>query len=370
MSTLKVEVVRVDDVQPHPNADRLEIATVKGWQCVVGKGDFEKGGQAFYFPIDSVLPDVALSFLFANSKIKPPSRIKTIKIRGAISQGLLSRCCPVDEKRQIYAYDFKVGDDVTERLGVTKYEPPASALPNGYGVKNPQRKAAENPHFQKYTDLEHLKNHPNVFSEGELVVMHEKIHGTNFRAGWVPMQVDTFWKKVKKFIGLLPEWEFVYGSRNVQLQSKKQYGGYYADNVYAKIVEQYKLDEKLGAGEVLYGEIYGDGIQKGYTYGCKPGEQRLAAFDLQVDGKYVDYGAFYVKMHYLAIPMAPLVGSGTFRKEEAMKLAKGESVLSPSEPIREGIVIRPIHEQTCYLGRKILKLVSDEYLLRDNSDFH
>lgn len=370
MSTLKVEVVRVDDVQPHPNADRLEIATVKGWQCVVGKGQFKAGNHAFYFPIDSVLPEGLLSYLFADSKIKPPSRIKTIKIRGAISQGLLAGKCPVSESMYIDAECFPVGDDVTEELGVTKYEPPASALPNGYGVKNPQRKAEENPHFLKYTDLEHLKNHPNLFSEGEPVVMREKIHGTNFRAGWVPMQVDTFWKKVKKFIGLLPEWEFVYGSRNVQLQSKKQYSGYYADNVYAKIVEQYKLDEKLNAGEVLYGEIYGDGIQKGYTYGCKTGEQRLAAFDLQVGGKYVDDARFYLTMRLYDIPMAPLLYAGPFSKERAINHASGYSYMSPSEPIREGIVIRPIHEQTCYLGRKILKLVSDEYLLRDNSDFH
>src|SRR5688572_2429673 len=91
MTDFAVEVVKIDEIMPHPNADRLELARVKGWIMVVGKDQFKTGEPAVFFPIDSVLPFELEAALFAESKIRPKGgRIRTTKIRGVISQGLLA----------------------------------------------------------------------------------------------------------------------------------------------------------------------------------------------------------------------------------------------------------------------------------------
>ena len=155
MSTLKVEVVAIDKIEKHPNADRLDLAHVKGWQCVTSKGRFTSGEKAVYFPIDSILPESLESSLFPlDSKIKlEKHRIKTIKIRGAISQGLL---CSLEELG--LRANLAIGVDLTAKLDVTKYEPPVRAQMRG--ASQASRKQV-NPNFNKYTEIENFKNYPN-----------------------------------------------------------------------------------------------------------------------------------------------------------------------------------------------------------------
>ena len=278
MSSLKVEVVSVDNISPHPNADRLEMAQVKGWTCVVPKGEFCEGDKAVYFPIDSILPEPLEAKLFRpESKIKlHKHRIKTIKLRGAISQGLLVPLTDLDPT----LLSYQEGDDLAELLGVTKYEPPESGSPQSNC--NQVSKKQVNPSFYKYTDIENYKNYCSLFTNGELVWVLEKIHGSNFRAGWVKSHPSTLWKKILNWFGWLPKYEFVYGSHNVQLQDHWANNGFYeksiGKNIYWEAVEKYDLKHVLKPGDVVYGEIYGDGIQKGYLYDCKPGEQKLAVF--------------------------------------------------------------------------------------------
>jgi RNA ligase (TIGR02306 family) len=354
MSTFAVEVVKIDDIQPHPNADRLEIATMKGWQCVVGKGSFHPGDLCVYIPIDAVLPEDVMNTLFEGAKIKPSSRVKTIKLRGAISQGIAAQLVALG------VGDAELGDDVGEYLGITKYEPPAASFQAGAAKAGPKQ---VNPNFRKYTSIENAKNYKDkVFEEGELVIVTEKIHGTNFRAGYVPFYADTLWKKVKKFLHLAPKYEFVYGSHNVQLKG----GG----NVYADIVEKYRLRENLAEGEVVYGEIFGDGIQKGYNYGLTNGERQLVLFDIMVDGEYLSPVAFKVRADQWLRPTVPVLYKGPFNFDKIKSLTAGPSVLAPAQKVREGVVCKPVEESSTFIGRKVLKFISDEYLLRDQTDFH
>lgn len=363
MSTLKVEVVEVEEVLDHPNADRLEIVKVKGWYCVVGKEQYNVGDLAVYFPIDSIIPQELEEKIFGpDSKIRlSKSRVRTIKIRQAISQGLLVSFDTLGLKPEAK------GSDLTSKLGVTKFEPTTPVTMRG---KQTSRKET-NPYFFKYTDIENYKNYPNRFVEGEEVVVTCKIHGSSERAGWVPCVADTWWKKVKQFFGLLPEWDFVYGSRNVQLHNK------FRDNIYAEIVDKYNLKEKLKYGECLYGEVYGDGIQKGYTYGCGPNERKFVAYDLKrgisSDGQtgYVDSDELFKWCEENDVPHVPVLYRGPFNYEKAKALTEGDSVLCPEQKVREGVVIKPEHETYDHMGRKVLKLISDEYLLnKENTDFH
>ncbi len=372
MSDLKVEVVLVDAVEKHPNADRLDIATIKGWQCVVSRGSFKAGDEALYIPIDSILPPEVETKIFGiDAKVKlSKSRVRTIKLRGAISQGLLitldeivSLTHPPDTGQ------FAVGDDLAEELGITKYEPPVK-LGAGSGVQSTSAKRT-NPHFHKYTGIENFKNYPKLFDDEVEIVAHEKIHGTNFRAGWVLFHAYTWWDKIRAFFHLTPKWKFVYGSHNVQLQDKFLYSGFYTKNVYAETVHNYDLEDALEPGEVVYGEIYGSGVQKGYDYGLAEGVRKLVVFDVKVNDRYLNAGELIAFCARLKLPMTPLIFCGNHPGNVTLSnLTEGLSLLGPTPFGREGIVIRPLSEKVTYMGRKILKFKSDTFLLKAEDDIH
>jgi RNA ligase (TIGR02306 family) len=367
LSELRVEVVTVKEIEKHPNADRLELVHIEGWQCISVKGKIKERDEVVYIPIDSILSEKLEEFLFPpESKVKlVKHRVKTIKLRGAISQGLI-----VTQDELITGGFLKKhyppGHDLADQLGITKYEPPEQkTLQFQAGKHAPKKK--KNPNFHEYSDIQNFKWYPHLFCEGEKVAVLEKIHGTNFRAGYVPTHCNTFLKKIKKLLGLLPEYEFVYGSHRVQLQDKLLYTGFYDNNVYLETVLKYDLPKKLKWGEVIYGEVYGDGIQKGYSYGCEPGEHKLVVFDVKLDGTYLDF--FYTYRFCLDrdLPHAPIE---YLKFEDVKKFVDKVSTLSEDQKIREGVVIKPFYETMTYMGRKILKWKSDEFLLTQVDDTH
>lgn len=364
MSTLKVEVVSIDNIYPHANADKLEICQIAGWQCVVPKGEFKAGDKVVYIPIDSILPnDLEVKLFPPESKVKlSKSRVKTIRLRGAISQGLVVSLNELELQDSL-----PVGTDVAEALGITKYEPSTSSQPSIIRGNQIKRKD-QNSNFTKYTDIQNFKHYNQLFEEGEMVYVTEKLHGTSARYGWYPTEVNTLWRKVKKFFGFLPKYEFCYGSRNVQLQ-QKSYTGFYTENVYTKMLDQYDLKFKLPEGYSVYGEVVGPGIQKDYTYGLKEGEHRLYIYDIQIDGKYVNPASFLALCKGLNLETVPVLYIGPYSHELIETLRVGDSTIG-GQKVREGIVIKPLVEQTTYIGRKVLKYLNDEYLLKDQSDFH
>lgn len=379
MSELKVETKVIEKIDVHPNAEKLEIATIMGWQCIVQKDKFKAGDTIVYIPIDSILPEELEKRIFGpDSKIVlHKHRVKTIKIRGMVSQGLvityemagLDRMLPPEV-------------DVTAKLGIKKYEPELPAFQTNMIKGRLASKKEVNPNFHKYTDIGNVKNFVKMFESDEEVVVTEKIHGTNFRAGYVPFVAVTLWEKVKEFFGFAPKFQFVFGSHNVQLQHKMIYDGFYAKNVYAKAVRDYQLDKILGEGEVVYGEIYGDGIQKNYKYGLSDGETKLVIFDIMKDGKYLDWVDFKDTITNLFIKGSgisagkccehpPVLFQGKFKDLNIETIVSGDSVMVPEQKVREGAVIKPVVETKGYTGaRKILKAISPEYLMKDNTDFH
>jgi RNA ligase (TIGR02306 family) len=373
MSTLSVEVKRIVDVQPHPNADRLEMAQIEGWWCVVGKGKFQKGDPCVYFPVDSILPEkLELTLFPPDSKIKLDNhRIKSIRIRQAYSQGLAVPINFLFEYFNTYTLPFSTheGADLTAVLGVSKYAPPPppATMKNGKIVK----KYLINDDFHKYTDIENIRKYLKWFNEDDIVVAHEKIHGTNYRVGWVPNKANTTWKKFLNFFGLLPKYEFCFGSRNLQLtlsghKSIMSRNPFVPKNAYERITIQGNFKQLLKPGEVLYGEIYGPDIQKGYHYGLKSPQLGFAAFDVEKDGRFLSDDELEEFCNERGIPRVPKLYEGKFNLEELLKLTKGNSIMVPSQKIMEGIVVRPKNEVADVRGRKIAKLISEEYSLRDD----
>jgi RNA ligase (TIGR02306 family) len=244
------------------------------------------------------------------------------------------------------------------------------------GKQTPKRHC--HPMFSKYTDINHLKKYWNAFSEGEEVYITEKIHGTNFRCGWVPFVPRTLWQKVKNIFGLNNSHEFVYGSHNVQLMDGgKKTKDAFAENVYKRIVKQHHLEKKVPLGQLWYAEIFGHGIQTGYEYGFKDGGVDVAFMDIKIvapaGGRYLDFSEVVEIVEQAGEQVVPHT-EGVFDQEAILDLVNDEHLPSfvdgKTKPI-EGFVIRPRRERSFYGGRLILKILSDAYLLRkDTTDWH
>lgn len=417
MSKLIVEVCRIEKLEALENAQKLEMATIKGWQALVGKDQHHVGELVIFVPPDTVVPQ-SLAEALKLGFLRENGRLKTIKLRGYISQGLvLSFAQFVDAnlvdniqpsgshvfvdstfKRPILLDgEYKEGDDVAEALGIIKYEPPQKSIVGpkkeyirDYWAKylakeitlrrfvaksigiiqtRLRRPKLTNEHFKVYTDINNVKHYPTTFQEGENVIITEKIHGTNFRAGNLPVK-QTFLNKLFKKSG----YEFCYGSHKVQktcLSGK----GFYGEDVYGQIAARYGLRDLLPNDYVLYGEIYGPNIQKGFLYGTD--KLQVVFFDLKINGVYQDW---YVLVNFCKernLPIVPTIYIGEFQ-QSIMKETEGKSLLAYDNNgdvnhIREGIIIKTrLETNDPRLGRKILKSISTEYLLtkdEDNAEF-
>jgi RNA ligase (TIGR02306 family) len=331
MSSLIVEVCRIESVKPHPNADRLELATIKGWQAVVPKGQYAPGTPVVYIPPDSVLP-VELSDRLGVTKYLSSGRVRCAKLRGEPSFGIVM---PAEAS-------MGVGADVTEQLGITKYIPPlrtsvSDALP-------------DHPMFARYTEIENMRNFPDVIHDGEEVIATEKIHGTSCRVGLiegVPMAGSKSLRRKK------PELD--------RMETDLYWHPWSLDQVHDLM-----LDFQDVRHVMLFGEVYGK-VQS-LRYGLGNGIA-FRAFDIMVDGHYLDYEAFLTVCIANGVQTVPPVYRGPYSIEKIREISDGPSLIEGADHHREGVVVRPVKERhDPKVGRVILKYVSDTYLFGDQSD--
>ena len=336
MSSLIVEVCEIENVQPHGNAERLELAQIKGWQCVVPRGRYTAGDLVTYVPVDSVLPD-GLAERLGVTKYLSKGRVRCARLRGEPSFGLI-----IDRENDAWT----LGTDVREHYGIEKFIPPLTITAADADV----------PHamFEGYTDIENMRNFPTIFADGEEVIATEKIHGTNCRIGLI---VDD--------------------GRPIEMAGSKQLRRKRPD----------KLDGDLywfpwtlpGVGDLLrdviergpkqallFGEVFGR-VQS-LRYGL-PNALGFRAFDLLIDGKYADFNEFAGLCSRFSVEMVPHVFKGPFDLAKIRELSDGPSLVAGANNIREGVVVKPLIERTDpKLGRVILKYVGDTYLFGDISD--
>lgn len=337
-SPLHIPVATIRSVAPHPNAERLDIAQVLGWQCVIAKGQFKEGDKVIYFPIDSLLP-CELSDKWGITQYLNKQRIKATRLRGEPSFGLVMPC----ENDA-----WKVGDNVAEYYGVTKWQPPtreAHIHQPGQGkfIPNPDHLPGD-PLFPDYTSINNLRHFPDLFGSDELVIVTEKLHGTNSRIGIVDGQWMAGSHHVRR------------GEGDVLYWSPRKH----AENLVAALA-------KVHRQVVLYGEILGSDVQS-LDYGYKRHEGYYA-FDLMVDGRYVDYPTFWDTCIEYEVPIVPQLYEGRFNFDVIRTLSKGPTTLA-ADHLREGVVVKPFIERTDpKIGRVMLKYVSDDFLLAKKSDF-
>ena len=234
----------VESVGPIKNADRIEQARVMGWSVVIKKGEFAPGDRCVFFEIDALLPEATWSEFMRPSGF----RVKTAKLRGVLSQGLALPLNILPEGT------WAVGDDVTEALGVSKYEPP---LPADAAITGPF------PAFVPKTDEIRLQSALGVLDElrGHPYYASVKVDGTS-----------------GTFANL--DGEFFACSRNYVLQRS-------ASQIWTA-ADRYRLPETLPDGFAVQGEVCGPGVQKNRL--------ELDAIDLHIfsvfairDGRFLDW---------------------------------------------------------------------------------
>jgi RNA ligase (TIGR02306 family) len=355
-------VGKVTEIKAIEGADNIELAVVGGWNAITKKGEYKIGDLVVIATTDAVIPQELSDAMGVTSYLRKGQRVRTVKLRGVYSE------CLIMSKNTIPALrkhpTISEGEDLMETLGIFKYEPPAVQVQLASGRKI---KYHQNPNFGVYYKFPNLKNVAGLFTEEDNVQITRKIHGTNARYGIVKKRKLSIWDKVKRFFG--NEWagyEYVYGSHNVEKGSDSQ--GFYDTDVWRTVAEKLNVKDKLwefvkvhgtaiiGEGFIIYGEIYGAGIQKNYDYGLKDIE--FAGFDVVIDGRYEN--VFYAEHTFntLHLPHVPILYVGSWSQEIQDKFVFNNFIDGTKVP-HEGIVIKHVNGER----NKVAKVINPDYLI-------
>lgn len=362
MSDLIVRVVTIDEVNPHPNADKLEIVKVGGWQIVSGKGNYQAGQTAVHVPPNVMVPKVladewSVTPYLSWKKDATKGRVKAVKLRGAPSFGFLA---PNDKNAD-------VGTNLAEVLGIEKYEEPVPI-----GMQAGQM-ARNHPLFHTYTDIQNLRNYPDAMDYSRPLIVTEKLHGTNSRVGWVRSSNDQGTDCLEKVVG------------THRTQRKTEDCGVYglpfelygdalhnlSNIILSTSVPGFQTFDEI-VSLIVFGEIFGPGVQD-LAYGK---EKAWRVFDIAVNGTYLPWNYVRDVCKEVGLPIVPHMDAAIYTFEELCELAEGHSVLSPGQ-VKEGIVVRPVREETWgkgtldpYPKRRIFKVIGTDYLTRKGGTEH
>ena len=357
-------VGKIGSISEIPNADNIELVTVGGWNAITKKGEYQVGDKVVVATTDAVIPQKLSDLMEVTNYLRKGQRVRTVKLRGVYSECLLIPFKYLAPKS--LENNANEGDDMMSILGVTKYEPPVKTVQLSVGGR--KIKYHQNPNFKVYYKFPNQKNVPDMFSEEDEVVITRKLHGTNARYGIVRKKRLSLWDRVKMLFG--NHWaafEYVYGSHNVEKGSDSQ--GFYDTDVWKTVANTYDIRSKLWAhvkdtyepfdlteGVVIYGEIYGAGIQKNYEYGLT--DVKFAGFDVEVDGVYQPYINETVHFDCLQLPQVELLYEGNWNKEEQDKYVFKNNIEGTKVP-HEGVVVKSITGDR----RKVSKVINPDYLI-------
>jgi RNA ligase (TIGR02306 family) len=328
---------RIADILPIEGADAIEVAVVDGWKVVIKKGEFAAGDSAIYLEIDSWVPHELAPFLSKGSEPREYNgvkgeRLRTVKLRGQISQGLLlslSTWAPAKRPWTIAEEEFEEGKDLTEYLGIQKWEPEIPAQLAG------QVRGLFPTHLIPKTDQERIQNcFAEVQDKGDLTYeVTLKLDGTSctiFR-----------WEN-----------ELRVCSRNLELKVNEEN----KDNTLVAMA--LKLGDKVKDGTALQGEVMGPGIQKNRE-GFK--EHQFFVFDIY-DIEEQEYLPPYARRAYcerMGIEHVPVFFTDCLPMksvEQYLILAEGPSI---NHPIREGVVFKCNDDPSFSF-----KTISNKFLLK------
>ena len=372
-------IQRIGKVLPIEGADAIEMVTVNSWKVVTKKGEFKEGDLCVYFEIDSFLPmEKDFEFLRKSSYKKMGDlegfRLKTIKLRGQVSQGL---CLPLsilekeDEMKigiskqpwgdqlQLGPYDDAIvieeGADVTEYMCVLKYEPPIPAELSG-------KVKGSFPGFIRKTDEERIQNMTKEFENmrSQSYYITEKLDGSSatyyFRNGVFGV--------CSRNLELADPGEFEPGIVICEdgIERPKK------ENTFWKVAKELFIEEKLGTLEenfAIQGELIGEGIQ-GNPYRIKGHTLRIFnIFNIDTQ-EYLSLDGMIKFLEKINVDDKPLelvpILDYEYNLPDTIDLilmqAEGKSALNPNTE-REGIVIRNHDKSVSF------KAISNSFLLKE-----
>lgn len=323
-----VTIRRISEILPIADADMIERAKIDGWNVVVKNGEFRVGDLCVYGEIDSVFPVEDERFAFLEGK-----HLKTKKMRGVVSQGIAFSTAILDGNT------FIEGDDVTERLGVTKYEPPP---PKSMEAKG------EFPWFIPKTDAERVQNliEDLESNAGQTAYLTEKIDGSSI----------TIYCRLNENV-----WEAGVCSRNLELKLD-------VENYFTNTVRKLQIIEKLkdycqtvNRQIALQGELTGIGIQ-GNKY--KLEETNIFffnVFDIR-EQKKVSFAQKTEIIERLKLKAVPILDDSFILHTDVdryLREAEGKSKLNEKIE-REGIIVRTLD------GNFDFKAISNRFLLKND----
>lgn len=329
------------ELKPIEGAEFIETAVIDGWQCVVKKDEFKLGDTGIYFEIDSFLPadDPRYSFLEKNFQIfegKQGARLRTIRLRGTLSQGLLLPKTSFPE-----TLNFTDNDDLSALLGIKKWDPPLPAQMAGLAK-------GLYPDFIPKTDQERIQNIPDIiFQEAKNTYeVSVKIDGSSMTA----------YQKAGEFGVCSRNYELKEDENNTLWEVANRYGTKF-------ILTQLKRDL------ALQGELYGEGIQDNPE---KNKGQDWRIFDIfSIDeGRYLNPGERMETLDMMAkiaqennlpvLQSVPIVGKFQLERfnslDAILDFANGNTMDGTN--VREGLVYK--RED----GKISFKTISNDYLLK------
>lgn len=384
MSDWQPQVVRIEKVEKHPDADALDICTVLGDYPVISKRDeYRVDELVAYIPIDSIVPDTQEYYFlcpkqyekyedengvvqrrqvgnkFPVGSVPEKNRIiKAKRIRGIYSQGMLAKLpepvAHISDSRfmgtvlvhQYVAGTWVAGDSLVEALQLKKWEEEEEEnTPTAKKSRAPQAAPPKGWTIPKY-DIDGIRKYLSCLRPDEEIVLTEKIHGAN--AG------------------------FSHDGEKLWVKSRNFYKKFDEDDMWWDIAIRYDLANKLAAfpGMVFFGEVYGH--VKGFRYDAPIEDGQLISkfrvFDVYntKTQRYVDYDERVRMATEAGLDLAPELYRGPWTtKEELYPLAEGMSTLNPKH-IREGWVLNTAKEryEERLNSRMQVKLVGEGYNLQ------
>lgn len=332
----------IESLEPIEKADKIETANLVGmsWAIVVKKGEFKPSDKVIYVGIDSILPEDKPWCDFMRER---HFRVKTIKLRGQISQGIIFPCSILLDSGN-EGSELSVGTDVTAALNVKKYSKdlPVSLRGDIAGCF---------PSFVPKTDEERIQNCSAILAELSDIPVYITVKCDGTSATFVHRSTKAW------------EPEFSVCSRNWSIKDAET-------SVYWNISRKYNIQQglaALGRDLALQGEIVGDGIQDNPMGLSDHKYLVFSAYDI-ARGCYVDFEDLINICTALRLEMVPVLEPVTYitgkTVEDLLEMAKGN--YDRTNTPREGIVIRPLKETYSHLlrGRLSFKVVNNDYLLK------
>lgn len=331
----------VHHITPIEGADRIECVHVLGWQCVANKGQFQVGDHCVYFEVDSFLP-VCDRFEFLRSSSYKKSevlgegfRLKTLKFRGQISQGLVQPLSILPEG------EYELGTDVTELLGIRKWEIEERVTSSGTVI-------GDFPYGITKTDELRVQSYPDLINEFKATPAYyisTKMDGTS---------VTMYWK----------DGNFGVCGRNYEYEDNDKCAMW-------KYAHEHKIEEYLRENNIpdvaIQGEFCGAGIQKNRLKLVKPEWYVFTVINMETGRRY-PLSQMQELCKKLGLKMVPVEEQGEIfpynSVEELLERARGKYASGMN---KEGIVIRPVEPvySRTIEGPLSMKVLNNDYLLKD-----